>query len=147
MYLKNLFQRPQRCIHRLIKIIVHVNPILNMAFPRLWLFEQAPRNHQTGVGDGQGSLASCSAWGREEWNTTEQLNYQLSTQTKPLAMTYMVLTYLPHQRTRERNRGRCFHPPKCSHSEEYKAKELIIKWGTLSSVCLQNIFSAMNGQA
>ena len=32
-------------------------------------FEQAP-----GVGDGQGSLASCSPWGRKEFNTTEQLN-------------------------------------------------------------------------
>ena len=32
-------------------------------------FEQAP-----GVGDGQGSLASCSPWGRKELDTTEQLN-------------------------------------------------------------------------
>ena len=32
-------------------------------------FEQAP-----GVGDGQGSLACCSPWGREESLTTEQLN-------------------------------------------------------------------------
>ena len=29
-------------------------------------FEQAPR-----VGDGQGSLAFCSAWGRKESDTTE----------------------------------------------------------------------------
>ena len=29
-------------------------------------FEQASR-----VGDGQGSLACCSPWGREEWDTTE----------------------------------------------------------------------------
>ena len=35
-------------------------------------FEQAP-----GVGDGQGSLASCSSWGRKEFNTTEQLNWSL----------------------------------------------------------------------
>ena len=27
-----------------------------------------------GVGDGQGGLACCSSWGREEWETTEQLN-------------------------------------------------------------------------
>ena len=33
-------------------------------------FEQAP-----GVGDGQGSLACCSPWGRKELNTTEQLNW------------------------------------------------------------------------
>ena len=32
-------------------------------------FEQAPR-----VGDGQGSLASCSPWGRKELDTTERLN-------------------------------------------------------------------------
>ena len=32
-------------------------------------FEQAP-----GVGDGQGSLACCSAWGRKESDLTEQLN-------------------------------------------------------------------------
>ena len=32
-------------------------------------FEQAP-----GVGDGQGSLACCSPWGRRELDTTEQLN-------------------------------------------------------------------------
>ena len=32
-------------------------------------FEQAP-----GVGDGQGSLACCSPWGRKESDTTEKLN-------------------------------------------------------------------------
>ena len=32
-------------------------------------FEQAP-----GVGDGQGSLASCSPWGHKESDMTEQLN-------------------------------------------------------------------------
>ena len=32
-------------------------------------FEQAP-----GVGDGQGSLACYSPWGRKESDTTEQLN-------------------------------------------------------------------------
>ena len=32
-------------------------------------FEQA-----LGVGDGQGSLACCSPWGREESDTTEQMN-------------------------------------------------------------------------
>ena len=26
------------------------------------------------VGDGQGSLACFSPWGRKEWDTTEQLN-------------------------------------------------------------------------
>ena len=33
-------------------------------------FEQAPR-----VGDGQGSLACCSPWGRKESGTTEQQNW------------------------------------------------------------------------
>ena len=33
-------------------------------------FEQAP-----GVGDGQGSLACCSSWGRKASDTTEQLNW------------------------------------------------------------------------
>ena len=33
-------------------------------------FEQAP-----GVGDGQGSLACCSPWGRKESDTTERLNW------------------------------------------------------------------------
>ena len=32
-------------------------------------FEQAPR-----VGDGQGSLACCSLWGRKGSDMTEQLN-------------------------------------------------------------------------
>ena len=27
-----------------------------------------------GVGDGHGSLACCSPWGRKEWDTTKQLN-------------------------------------------------------------------------
>ena len=33
-------------------------------------FEQTP-----GVGDGQGSLACCSSWGRKESDTTERLNW------------------------------------------------------------------------
>ena len=32
-------------------------------------FEQAP-----GDGEGQGSLAYCSSWGRKDLDTTEQLN-------------------------------------------------------------------------
>ena len=32
-------------------------------------FDQAP-----GVGDGQGSPACCSPWGRKELDTTERLN-------------------------------------------------------------------------
>ena len=42
-----------------------------MASPTWWHeFEQAP-----GVGDGQGSLAYCSPWGRKELDMTEQLNW------------------------------------------------------------------------
>ena len=29
----------------------------------------------SGVGDGQGGLACCSSWGRQEWDTTEWLNW------------------------------------------------------------------------
>ena len=37
-------------------------------------FEQA-----SGVGDGQGSLACCSPWGRKELDTTEQLSWRSNT--------------------------------------------------------------------
>ena len=41
-----------------------------MASPTQWTsFQQAP-----GAGDGQGSLASCSPWGRRESDTTERTN-------------------------------------------------------------------------
>ena len=30
--------------------------------------------HELGVGDGQGSLACCSAWGLKESDTAERLN-------------------------------------------------------------------------
>ena len=32
-------------------------------------------NKALGVGDGQGSLAYCSPWGRKELDVTEQLNW------------------------------------------------------------------------
>ena len=28
----------------------------------------------SGVGDGQGTLACCSPWGRKKWDRTERLN-------------------------------------------------------------------------
>ena len=37
-----------------------------------------------GVGDGQGDLACCSLWGRKELDTTEGLNYQLTTYVQPV---------------------------------------------------------------
>ena len=40
-------------------------------------FEQA-----LGVGDGQGSLACCSPWGRKELDTTEQQNNNMQRFTK-----------------------------------------------------------------
>ena len=43
-----------------------------------WM-EQWPNGHEfeqaLGVGDGQGSLACCSPWGRKESDTTERLNW------------------------------------------------------------------------
>ena len=36
-------------------------------------FEQA-----SGDGEGQGSLACCSPWGRKEWDVTEQVNNSVS---------------------------------------------------------------------
>ena len=40
-------------------------------------FEQAP-----GVGDGQGSLVCCSPWGHKESDTTEQLNWTETFETR-----------------------------------------------------------------
>ena len=42
-------------------------------------FEQAP-----GVGDGQGSLACCSPWGRKESDMTERLNWTMLTGLIPV---------------------------------------------------------------
>ena len=64
-------------------------------------FEQAP-----GVGDGQGSLACCSPWGRRESDMTEQLNWTLcyipecwvrltSSTDKPGSCTRQFLDFLP----------------------------------------------------
>ena len=57
-------------------------------------FEQAP-----GVGDGQGSLACCSPWGRKELDTTEQLNWRVLsslrfTPTQPLFHGEILNSYL-----------------------------------------------------
>ena len=54
-------------------------------------FELAP-----GVGDGQGSLACCSAWGRKESDTTEWLNRTSSlfcTSFLHFALTYSQITH------------------------------------------------------
>ena len=50
-------------------------------------FEQAP-----GFGDGQGSLACCSPWGRKELDMTEQLNssVQFRTESLPKEYTYQI---------------------------------------------------------
>ena len=39
----------------------------------------------SGAGDGQGSLACCSPWGRKESDTTEQLNWRLNWLSIPMA--------------------------------------------------------------
>ena len=51
-------------------------------------FEQAP-----GVGDGQGSLACCSPWGRKESDTTERLN---STELKIVKMVNFIICVFYH---------------------------------------------------
>ena len=38
-------------------------------------FEGLEFEHAPGVGDGQGGLACCSPWGREELNATDRLNW------------------------------------------------------------------------
>ena len=60
-------------------------------------FEQVP-----GVGDGKGSLACCSPWGRKESDTTEQLNWTDITPTQiPLTITQYVIS--GHHWNRSRN--------------------------------------------
>ena len=58
-------------------------------------FEQAP-----GVGNGQGSLACCSPWGRKESNKTEHLNW---TELKHLKMKYVWDLFQKNQRWGEMN--------------------------------------------
>ena len=38
------------------------------------LMDMSLLEHAPGIGDGQGSLACCSPWGRKESDMTEQLN-------------------------------------------------------------------------
>ena len=51
-------------------------------------FEQA-----MGVGDGQGSLACCSPWGRKESDTTEQLNW-INTNTGGIWISHVILVFI-----------------------------------------------------
>ena len=53
-------------------------------------FEQAP-----GVGDGQGSLACCSAWGRKESDVTED-THRASTHTCPNTQSYHLFHAIQH---------------------------------------------------
>ena len=55
-------------------------------------FEQAP-----GVGEGQGSLASCSPWGHKELDTTERLNRTENGHLHhhfPLFLNFPILSFL-----------------------------------------------------
>ena len=57
-------------------------------------FESTP-----GVGDGQGGLACCGPWGREESDTTEQMNWTelQHRQDHPISRKYNhVATHLEH---------------------------------------------------
>ena len=38
------------------------------------LMDMSLLEHALGIGDGQGSLACYSPWGRKEWDMTERLN-------------------------------------------------------------------------
>ena len=52
-------------------------------------FEQAP-----GVGNGQGSLVSCSPWGHKEADTTEQLNWTEAVYIKHIQNFLLAVTTL-----------------------------------------------------
>ena len=57
-------------------------------------FEQAP-----GVGDGKGSLASCSPWGHKESDRTERLNCNLETLPAVTPIQYWYFLPNHHQET------------------------------------------------
>ena len=57
-------------------------------------FEQTP-----GVGDGQGSLASCSPWGHKESDRTERLNCNLETLPAVTPIQYWYFLPNHHQET------------------------------------------------
>ena len=44
-----------------------------------WLLDADEFGWSPGVGDGQGGLACCDAWGRKESDTTERLNWAIKT--------------------------------------------------------------------
>ena len=49
-------------------------------------FEEAP-----GVGDGQGGLLCCSSWGRQESDTTEQLNWTESQSKRKIWLCFKLI--------------------------------------------------------
>ena len=52
-------------------------------------FEQAP-----GVGDGQGSLACCSPWGRKKLDMTERLNSNNKESKKPQVSSCLLTSFI-----------------------------------------------------
>ena len=58
------------------------------------VFEQA-----LGVGDGQGSLASCHPWGGKEWDITKQLSWL----TQDNIAIYLHFRFLNTQRQKREN--------------------------------------------
>ena len=48
-----------------------------------------------GVGDGQGGLACCNSWGREESDTTERLNWLISYYLQLTAIAVTILGFTP----------------------------------------------------
>ena len=52
--------------------------------------------HAPGVGEGQGSLACCSPWGRKESGTTERLNNNVHSTVKNKTRTVYLVCMLSH---------------------------------------------------
>ena len=92
-------------------------------------FEQAP-----GVGDGQGSLAGCSPWGRKESDTTEWLNWTGGSNIKESACNAGDLGSIPESgRSPGEGNG---NPLQYSSMENYMDRKSLASyspWGCIES--------------